>query len=174
MAKPEKKVRGVFEKVSGSGVWWIQYWDADGHRRREKVGSKSYAIKLYQKRKTEVLQGKKLPETLRARQVKFSELAADAEAYCKANNQGQQFDLYRIGRLVKQFGSRPAEIPVDDLRQWFSEQSWKDSTQNRYKTMLSLIYRIGMENGAIEPRSAAQAQARGQWACAVSESVPAG
>lgn len=149
-----KKIRGVFEKVPGSGIWWTQYFDAQGRRRREKAGLKSTAGILYRKRKTEALQGKKLPETLRARQIKFSELAKDAEAYCKANNQGEQFDIYRIGRLVKQFGNRPAEIPIEDLRQWFGEQDWKDATCNRYKTMLSLIYRIGMENGKVQSNPA--------------------
>ena len=89
--KGSKKVRGVFEKMPG--VWYIQYFDVDGRRRREKAGSKGNVIDLYRKRKNEVLTGKKLPEKLRARVVRFAELAEDAEAYCKANNQGQQFDF---------------------------------------------------------------------------------
>ena len=60
--RTSKKLRGVFEKVPDSGVWWIQYFDADGRRRREKAGSKGNAIDLYRKRKNEVLTGKKLPE----------------------------------------------------------------------------------------------------------------
>jgi hypothetical protein len=136
------------------GVWYIQYFDADGQRRREKAGSKGNAIDLYRKRKNEVLTGKKLPEKLRIRIVRFAELAEDAEVYCKANNQGQQFDLYRIGRLKKEFGNRPAEIPIEDLRQWFSLQDWKDATFNRYKTMLSLVYRLGMENGKVKSNPA--------------------
>ena len=151
--KPEaKRVRGIFEKAPG--VWYVQYFDADGRRRREKAGTKGNAIDLYRKRKNEVLTGKKLPEKLRARMVRFSELAEDAEAYCKANNQGQQFDLYRIGRLKEEFGNTPAEIPIGNLRQWFSEQDWKDATFNRYKTMLSLIYRLGTENGKVKSNPA--------------------
>jgi integrase len=149
-----KKVRGVFEKESGSGVWWIQFFDADGHRRREKTGSRANAIDLYRKRKTEVLTGKKLPEKLRSRVVRFSELAADAEAYCKTNNQGQQFDLYRIGRLKEEFGNRPGVIPVKDFRDWFGAQEWKPGTYNRYKTTLSLIYRLGTENRKVESNPA--------------------
>jgi hypothetical protein len=61
------KVRGVYEKVSRSGIWWIRYADASGRIRREKAGPKGSAIKLYRKRKTEILQGKKLPEQLRDR-----------------------------------------------------------------------------------------------------------
>jgi len=106
------------------------------------------------KRKTEVLSGKKLPEKLRARLVRFEELANDAETYCKANNQGQQFDRYRIGRLKAEFGSRPAVIPIEDLRKWFDDQEWEDATHNRYKTMLSLIYRLGIENGKVQSNPA--------------------
>jgi len=68
---------------------------------------RSAAVKLYQKRKTEILEGKKLPEQLRGRVVRFAEIADDALAYCKANNQGQQFDAYRIRRLKDEFGDYP-------------------------------------------------------------------
>jgi hypothetical protein len=40
------KIRGVYEKVLGSGVWWINYFDSQGKRRREKAGRKSDAITL--------------------------------------------------------------------------------------------------------------------------------
>ena len=48
----ERNPRGVFERPPKSGVWWILFY-ADGKRHREKVGRKSDAIKLYQKRKSE-------------------------------------------------------------------------------------------------------------------------
>lgn len=60
------KVRGVYEKVPGSGIWWVRYADASGRIRREVAGRKSAAITLYRKRKTEILQRKKLPENLRS------------------------------------------------------------------------------------------------------------
>ncbi len=108
-----KKQRGIYEKELASNIWWIRYADASGRIRRERAGTKGAAIKLYRKRKTEVWEGKKLPEKLRARTATFGELAKDALKYCKANNRGQQFDGYRIGRLVKEFGNRNADIPVD-------------------------------------------------------------
>lgn len=141
------KVRGVYEKVPGSNVWWIRYADASSRIRREKVGPKSAAIKLYQKRKTEVMQGKKLPETLPRRVILFSEIADDARAYCEANNQGFQFDAYRLGRLKEEFGGCTIEIPVEDLRCWFDKQTWENGTYNRYKSTLSLTYRLAIENG---------------------------
>jgi hypothetical protein len=102
-----------------------------GGRRQE---PKSHAVRLYRKRKTKALQGRKLPETLRAGTVKFSELADDALEYGKANNLGQRFDIYRIGRLVDAFGTRPADIAVEDFRRWFADQEWKPATFNRYKS----------------------------------------
>jgi len=69
-----KKVRGIFEKVPGSNVWWIRYAGADGRIRREKAGRRRDALDLYRKRKTQVLQGEKLPETFRKRPALFSEL----------------------------------------------------------------------------------------------------
>ncbi|MGC9200182.1 MAG: hypothetical protein ACP5E5_14835 [Acidobacteriaceae bacterium] len=37
------KVRGVWERESGSDVWWIRFRDTDGKLHREKVGRKSDA-----------------------------------------------------------------------------------------------------------------------------------
>ena len=70
-AKQQNKIKGVYEREPGSRIWWIRFADTSGRIRREKVGNKGAAIKLYQKRKTEVLQGKKLPEQLRAKPVTF-------------------------------------------------------------------------------------------------------
>ncbi len=95
--KRSKKLRGVFEKVLGSDIWWIQYFDADGRRRREKAGRRGDAIVLLAKRKAEKLQGIKLPE--------------------------KKYDVYRLGRLKEQFGNQPAEVPVEDLRKWMGEQT---------------------------------------------------
>ena len=62
MARKYGKDRGLYERPADSGVWWIQYNDADGKKRREKAGTKAQARLLYVKRKGEALQGKKLPE----------------------------------------------------------------------------------------------------------------
>jgi hypothetical protein len=70
--------RGVYEKAPGSGEWWIRYVDAQGRYRREKAGTKSNAIDLVRKRKTEALQGKKLPEKLRRATVTFVDISTDS------------------------------------------------------------------------------------------------
>jgi integrase len=149
-----KAHRGVFEKVPGSGVCWIRYSDADGKLRRETAGTKSNAISLYQKRKSEVLTGKKLPEKLRARMVRFSELAEDARKHVKTANEGHQSDTYRIDHLNEKFGNFPAVIPIENLREWFNHQEWEAGTYNRTRTVLSLIYRLGMENKKVDSNPA--------------------
>ena len=53
---------GLFEKITGSGEWWIRYSDQYGHIHREKVGPKSLAQKAYEKRKTDIREGKFFPE----------------------------------------------------------------------------------------------------------------
>jgi integrase len=61
------KAKGIFEKVVGSGIWWIRFSDGtkypngESRIRYEKAGSKSTAQKLLALRKTEVLKGEKLP-----------------------------------------------------------------------------------------------------------------
>lgn len=72
-----RKIKGIFEKAPGFDIWWIRYADAAGRERREKARKKGMAIKLNQKRKTGVMQCRKLPESLRRRDVSFSELTGN-------------------------------------------------------------------------------------------------
>jgi site-specific recombinase XerD len=142
-----KKQRGVFEKEPGSNVWWICYFDADGRKRREKVGRKSAAIKLYQKRKTDSMEGRKLPD-LRARKVTFGELASDALEYSKVHKISYAHDSYRMAKLKERFKDRLAEtIAPFEFERWIAEhKDWKPATANRYRALLSLTYRLGIQN----------------------------
>jgi site-specific recombinase XerD len=147
-----KKVRGVFEKVSSSGIWWICYFDANRRKRREKVGRKGDAIDLYRKRKTEAHQGKKLPEKLRAKAIIFSVLAQDAIQYSKGNKMSYRQDVYRMSKLLSWIGNRVADsITPQEIEYWLTEQAdknkWKPATVNRFKALLSLTFRLGMQNG---------------------------
>lgn len=60
MARPGGKDRGLFERPAGSGIWWIRWTDQIGKEHREKIGSKSNALKVYTKRKEDARAGKKL------------------------------------------------------------------------------------------------------------------
>jgi len=162
-AKPETKarrtLRGIFERVAGSEVWWIRYADSMGRIRREKAGTKSAAIKLYQKRKTEALQGKKLPESLRSPMVSFAEIARDTLVYSKTHKRTYEDDELRMPRLLAAFRERAADsiTPQDlerHLAQIAEESEWAPATVNRYRALVSLVFRLGIENGKVKENPA--------------------
>jgi site-specific recombinase XerD len=151
------KIRGVFEKVPESGVWWIHYYDADGRRRREKVGSRSNATKLYQKRKTQAWEGMKVPENLRAKPVMFSDLAIDALEYSRSRKPlSHRDDQSRMKKIRGKFGDWAAEkITPQEIEGWLdSHADWMPATKNRYLALMKLTYRLGEVNGKIKTNPA--------------------
>ena len=159
LRKKTRSVRGVFEKVPGTGVWWIRYADAMGRIRREKAGPKSSALVLYRKRKTESLQGKKLPENLRAPMVSFADLAREALAYSKANKRSYGDDVNRMEKLLSRFRDRAADsITPQELEQHLAQTAeqneWAPATINRYRALISLVFRLGIESGRVKENPA--------------------
>jgi integrase len=147
--------RGIFEKLSGSGEWWIRFADATGRIRREKAGTKSAALALYHKRKSEALHGKKLPGTLRGNPITFARIAQDALEYGRAHKRSADDDQERMKLFLEWFGSAPADSLTPQqierkLTAVASERKWKNATVNRYKALLSLTYRIALENGKVQ------------------------
>jgi hypothetical protein len=64
--------------VSGCDcAWWVLYFDEKGRKHREKVGSKSLAIKVYQKRKNEIAERRFFPERIRRRDVLIAKMVDD-------------------------------------------------------------------------------------------------
>lgn len=112
MKREQPKVRGIYEKVPGSGEWWICYFDAKGKRRREKAGTRSSALILYRKRKTEALEGRKLPENLRSI-VKVSDIAPAIIRDYEINGKKSQDSVER--RLRKHLLPFFGDMAVDDL-----------------------------------------------------------
>lgn len=150
---------GMFEKVPGSGVWFIRYADSTGRIRREKAGTKSAALTLYRKRKTEALQGRKLPESLRKPMVSFAELAHDALAYSKAHKRSYDDDVIRMERLLARFRERAADsITPQELERHLvetaEENEWAPATVNRYRALISLVYRLGIESNKVKENPA--------------------
>lgn len=152
--KARRKPRGVFEKISGSGVWWVRYTDSHSRLRREKAGTKSAAILLYRKRKQEALEGKKLPEKLRQAPVTFAEIAKDALGYSKVQKRHHRDDVSRMPLLLEWFGERAAESVTPGeieakIGRCAEERNWAASTINHYRSLLSLVYRLGMRSGKV-------------------------
>jgi len=154
-SKPQRgresaKVRGVYEREPG--VWYIRFVDSQGRYRREKAGTKSAAIDLYRKRKTEALMGKKLPEKLRRATITFADIARDALAYSKAHKLTHGDDVSRMERILGWFRDRSADsVSPQEIERHFEEcieqEEWAASTVNHYRSLLSLTYRLAIRNG---------------------------
>jgi integrase len=144
----ESRHRGIFEKVPGSGVWWVRWHDSQGRRHREKIGPKSLAVKLYQKRRTEVLQQKKLPELHRPG-FTFGEIAADALAYAEKYHRDFRSDRCRMVRPLAWWKHRPADslTPKEIEQRLASVTTWGDSTRNRIRTLLMTTYKLALRRG---------------------------
>ena len=152
-----RNARGIFEKVPGSGIWWIRFNDAQGRYRREKAGTKGMAIDLYRKRKVEALEGKKLPERLRRATVTFAEIAKDALTYSKVHKAGTSYrcDAGRMEVILGWFREYPAaSITAQDIERQFQKQEWAPATANRYRALLSLTYRLAIRNGKVKENPA--------------------
>lgn len=154
-AKARRNPRGVYEKVPGSGVWWIRYSDTTARIRREKAGTKSAALILYRKRKTEALEGRKLPERLRKPRVSFAEIAQDALDYSKAHKvpEAYRIDRWHTESLLTWFRGRVAEelTPQEIERRLneLAEEGRKPATVNRYRALLSLMFSLAVRNGKL-------------------------
>ena len=153
--RQEKKHRGVYEKLLGSGEWWIRFADEAGHIERKKVGTKSAAIALYGKMKNQVREKTYMPENFR-KTVRFSELADDVLEYSKAHKLSYDHDVYRMASLKEAFGTRSAgSITPQDFERWIAEhEEWAPATANRYRALLSLTYRLGVKNNKVSQNPA--------------------
>ena len=165
MKKVQSAIRGIFEKVLGSGEWWIRYADAAGRIRREKAGTWTAARNLYIKRKAEVLQGRKLPEKLRQRPVTFADLAQAARADIERRHRRTRDSLTHLTRAVDWFGAReavlliPSEIEAK-LSAVADTEGWASSTYNHHLNAISLAYRLALRAGKVSVNPARQVPRR--------------
>jgi integrase len=150
----EEKMRGVFERPLGSGVWWISYCDAAGARHREKIGRRSVAIEAYVSRKRELREGRYVPPS-RSTKVTFKELADRAieNKETHLSRDTIRNDKIRIGRLEKLGEMAAIDITVTlvekTLRDLQSADKTTGSTINRYRSFISSVFRYGVRHGIV-------------------------
>jgi integrase len=149
--KAPAKVRGIYEREPGSGIWWIRY-EVEGKPRREKVGRRSDAIALYQKRKADLRIGLKLPDNLRQRAVSVGELGRDAIQWYKDHSKR---DLYtfsnRMELIIRELGGRSADsLKPKEIEDWLARHTeWSPATKNRYKTVLSKAFQLALKSDRV-------------------------
>jgi integrase len=160
MPRKREKLRGIYEDPKGSNTWWIQYFDLQRKRHREKVGRREAAINLLAIRRSEKLEGRKLPAPRKA--ILFRILCADALEHSRAENTSKSTHelQLKINEFLPVFGDRPAEeITKQEIVRWLTEQAvargWKPSSRNRWQAAFSLIFRVGIDNEKITRNPAA-------------------
>jgi integrase len=143
------KITGVWEKVPGSGIWWIRYRE-NGVLHREKVGRKSDALALYQKRKNEIRVGAKLPDNMRRASIRFESLADDIRRYSEKHHRDRSHIESRLNLILPTFAHRQADqIKPAEIDAWIAENTETPATANRYRALFSLIFREALRNGKV-------------------------
>jgi integrase len=110
MARRSGKDRGLLERPLGSGIWWIRYADSAGREHREKVGPKGVARRLYEKRKTDVREGRFFPSE-RRRAILVREILDDYRRYAENSGKKIESNWGSYKRLYAAFG----DIMVNSL-----------------------------------------------------------
>ncbi len=146
--------RGVFERPTGSGVWWVCYFDEKGKRHREKVGPKGLATKVYQKRKNEVQERRFFPERIRRREIP---LAAVIDDYLKREEGRLRWmDHYsRYGKLWKAAfsGKTLREIVPGDVERYAAKRrrdGLAPASVNRELAFLRRVFNVAIDDGKAE------------------------
>ena len=142
MARKEtQKVRGVYEHPKGSDVWWIQYFD-QRRRHRERIGRRTLAIAVREKRRTEIREGRYFP-TANGRAALFDDLLTDYREWAKreAGRSSKAEGCYARLLGVVRRQTRDA-ITLADVER-FSPHSRRPvsfATVNRNLTLLRAIF----------------------------------
>jgi hypothetical protein len=147
--KDQTRVRGVWEKVPGSGIWWIRY-RIEGKLKREKVGRKGDAIDLYRQRKSDARAGAKLPSNLRNAGVKFKELADAVLVYSASHHRDTKNIKIRLAKIRSDFDELIADkVKPEEIDAWLTAHTGTPATSNRYRALFSLVYREALRNGKV-------------------------
>lgn len=145
-------MRGIYERVGGSGVWWIRYADALGNIHREKIGPKPLAVAAYQKRKTEVKEGKLFPN-IRYNRLNFGDLCDEFKRakplHWSIGRKGtSRGDLFN--RVRSWYADRPAALitpqAIEEKLNSLIEEKRTAATANRYRSILSSIFSWAVKN----------------------------
>ncbi len=142
--------RGIFER--NPGEHWIRYADQNGRIHREKIGpSLKLAKAAYQKRKTEIREGRFFPIKINKRGILFKEIAKDFLEYSRKHKRGHSHDTARMGTLLRLWRDSaldtftPGKIE-HDLSECAEQEQWTPATFNRYRALASAVFSLPIRN----------------------------
>jgi len=146
---PSRLPRGVFWR---EGAYWIRYADRAGRMHREKVGPfLKKAVAAYNKRKSEIYEGKFFAPELRQRPVMFPEIAREFLEYSRRNKRSYGHDATRMVLLLGLWREcLVADLNAGrierDLGQMALEEEWAPATYNRYRALASATFALAIRN----------------------------
>ena len=175
MAREAKQVRGVYEHVKGSGIWFVRY-RLDGKLVRKKIGTQAQAKTYLDKLNYVRASGRRCRPPVRQAGGQDRQGGSGGSRWARPDHAGTTMcqglkahiasdpehyrDQYnpprRIARIKAAFGNRPAaSIRPFEISNWLSTlktpkgKRISDGTWNRYRTMFSSIYAWGRQQEMI-------------------------
>jgi site-specific recombinase XerD len=166
-----QKMRGVFERPKGSGIWWINYYDGDGVRHREKIGREAVAQEAYLTRRMELKEGKFIAPRS-GEGITFKEIAAERTALKTANLSPTSLraDKYRLPALIEEIGTVPARALSPQrieaaLNEIGRKRGVSGATLNRYRTLVQSICSVAVRNKHMQVNPIGQVTRRAEPSC---------
>lgn len=144
----DKSEWGVYRRGK---MWYIRYRDQNGKPHAERVGpSKALALKVIEKRRTEVAERRFFPAT----GIPFEEIVNDAitlarESF-KSKHPDKEFKPGNYEIIKKWFCGRSADsITPSEIAAKLAEHTDVPATFNRFRVAISHAYKIAVENKKI-------------------------
>lgn len=153
---------GIFERPEG--VWWISYHDELGKHRRQKVGPKSRALTLYNKRKEEVRLARLFPEMGKSDQLKISVAEMIERLWPAFEVKATVEDDRRYARVwVKELGTKLArDVTPSDIERFRASRlraGLRPATVNRHVAFLKRVYNLARQDDLELPNPPARLKA---------------
>ena len=158
MARKNSRDKGVFERPTGSGVWWVRLI-AEGKEVRRKIGRKTDAKEYYMRVRSQILEGRYEPEKPRA---------ITLEAWLKEYMQTVTSISIGVQKGYAAFwsvrlGNRPlAGIKANELERIQAslkeEGRLAQSTINRYYAFLKHSLNVAIRDGLIKENPVTRVQ----------------
>ncbi len=142
--------KGCATPFAKSKVFWIEFYDERGRRRRERIGtSKSLAAMVLKKRLVERAEGKLLDKP-KGHKVTLSDLAGDLLNDYRINGKKSVDRAERSVKHLKTFfgGSRAIDITTDRIKAYIlqrQEEGAENGTVNRELSALKRMFHLARQ-----------------------------